>query len=310
MQASLHAYMKVGILHFMAFPETLQGDGPILETLAAIVEDPFFGVVEVSRINDPKVRREAAALLSSAGMEVVFGAQPVLLQGRHDLNSLDEAARAAALAACYEALAQAKELGARKLAILSGPDPGPAKRAAATDALIRSLIDLGRRCEAQGVQLALETFDFDIDKRALVGPNREAAAIARTVRQAVPSFGLMLDLSHLPLQYETPQDGLTATADVLIHTHCGNTIMRDRNHPLYGDQHPRFGHPDGENGVAELREYLRMLLKIGYLRPGELRTLSFEVKPAPGESSRAVIAGAKRTLMEAWATLEDPGSGT
>lgn len=303
MQVQLHSYMKVGIVHFMAFPETGKGDGPILETLAAIAADEFFGSIEVTRINDPKVRREAAALLASAGLEVGFGAQPMILGGKHDLNSLNESTRKAALATCYEALAQAKELGARKLGILSGPNPAPEQREAAKEALVRSLVDLGRRCEDEGIQLALETFDFDIDKRALVGPNKEAAQIARVVRRDVPSFGLMLDLSHLPLQYETAQDALTAAADVLVHAHCGNAIMRDKAHALYGDQHPRFGHPDGQNGVAELRDYLRVLLEIGYLRQGDLRTLAFEVKPAPGESSQAVIAGAKRTLMEAWATL-------
>ena len=303
MQGNLHAYMKVGLVHFMAFPETGKGEGPILESLAAIASDEFFGSVEVTRIKDPIVRREAAALLASAGLEVGFGAQPMILGGKHDLNSLDEATRSAALATCYEALAQAKELGARKLGILSGPDPGREKREAAKEALIRSLLDLGRRCESEGIQLALETFDFDIDKRALVGPNGEAAEIARIVRRDVPSFGLMLDLSHLPLQYETPQDALTATADVLVHAHCGNAIMRDKSHPLYGDQHPRFGHPHGENGVDELREYLRVLLEIGYLQKGTLRTLAFEVKPAPGETSQAVIANAKRTLVQAWAAL-------
>jgi len=30
MKESLHAYMKVGIVHFMAWPSTIKGEGPIL----------------------------------------------------------------------------------------------------------------------------------------------------------------------------------------------------------------------------------------------------------------------------------------
>jgi hypothetical protein len=35
--------------------------------------------------------------------------------------------------------------------------------------------------------------------------------------------------------------------------------------PGYGDQHPRFGFPGGENGVEELAAFLRGLFEIGYL---------------------------------------------
>ena len=33
---SMHKYMKVGLIHFMAYPETAKGEGPILETLRKI----------------------------------------------------------------------------------------------------------------------------------------------------------------------------------------------------------------------------------------------------------------------------------
>lgn len=304
MSGNLDAYMKVGIVHFMAFPETMTGEGPVLETLRTIVEDEFFGAVEVTRIQEPAVRARAADLLRASGLEVGFGAQPVLLGGKHDLNALDEDVRRAAVAACREALAQAAELGATKFAVLSGPDPGEAARERATEQLRRSLVEIGREARERGMALALETFDRAIDKRCLVGPNADAARLAREVRRDVPEFGLMIDLSHLPLQFETARDALPAARDVLIHAHVGNCILKDRSHPAYGDQHPRFCHPAGENGVAELRDFLRVLLEIGYLQKGLGRIVAFEVKPLPGESSLAVVAQAKRTLKEAWAGIE------
>ena len=79
--------------------------------------------------------------------------------------------------------------------------------------------------------------------------------------------------------------------------------MKDKNQVGYGDEHPRFGIKGGENDVAELVEYLRALLDIGYLNPDNPPFLSFEVKPLPGESHEVVIASTKRTLKEAWARV-------
>ena len=33
MNESIHKYMKVGIIHFMAYPSTMKGEGPIVETV-------------------------------------------------------------------------------------------------------------------------------------------------------------------------------------------------------------------------------------------------------------------------------------
>ena len=45
MQGKPQDAMTVGIVHFMAFPQTMGGSGPIAETVNLIAEDPFFGAV-------------------------------------------------------------------------------------------------------------------------------------------------------------------------------------------------------------------------------------------------------------------------
>jgi len=107
-------------------------------------------------------------------------------------------------------------------------------------------------------------------------------------------------LSHLPLQHETSEQALRIAKDHLVHAHMGNCVMRDKTHPAYGDNHPRFGVPGGENDVPQVVEYIRTLLAIGYLNEKNPAILSFEVKPMADESSEIVIANAKRTLREAW----------
>jgi len=49
----------MSIVHFMAFPETAFGEGPVVETMMRIAEDPFFGAIEIGCIKDPAVRAQA-----------------------------------------------------------------------------------------------------------------------------------------------------------------------------------------------------------------------------------------------------------
>jgi sugar phosphate isomerase/epimerase len=101
--------------------------------------------------------------------------------------------------------------------------------------------------------VVVETFDQDIDKKALVGPNAEAAVLSARLRGKYKNFGLMLDLSHIPLQHETIEHALTVTKDHLVHAHMGNCVMRDKNHPAYGDQHPSSDFRQAENDVPKWR---------------------------------------------------------
>ncbi len=93
MQEPLESYCHIGLIHPMAFPETLTGEGPILETFEKIAVDPFFSAVEVTQMKDPAVRKGAAEMLEACGLDVIFSAVPPLLQGKLSLCAIDAAAR-------------------------------------------------------------------------------------------------------------------------------------------------------------------------------------------------------------------------
>jgi hypothetical protein len=76
--------------------------------------------------------------------------------------------------------------------------------------------------------------------------------------------------------------------------------MRDTRHEAYGDNHPRFGIPEGEVGLDELTEFLAGLSSIGYFG-GDKKPLSFELKPCTGESAEEIIAESTGILDDAWA---------
>src|ERR1051326_7743079 len=50
MKESWVNHLKLGIVHFMAYPQCLKGEGPIQETLEKIVHDDFFEAVELGWI--------------------------------------------------------------------------------------------------------------------------------------------------------------------------------------------------------------------------------------------------------------------
>jgi sugar phosphate isomerase/epimerase len=298
-------FCTLSIVHFMAFPETIGGEGPIVETVSKIAEDPFFSGIEIGWIKDPKTRAVTRAVLDHSHIKVGYGAQPSLLLQGLNLNSLDDAERKKAVDQLKANVDEAAEIGARRVGFLSGKDPGGADRPAALEALVKSVKEVCAYAQDRGIALTCETFDREIDKKCLIGPSDYAAEFARVVREDYPDFGLMYDLSHQPLLFEEAEPALTLLKDVLVHTHIGNCVV-DPDTPGYGDLHPRFGWPGGCNDVDELVEFLRALFKIGYLAEGEEERpwVGFEVKPQTAEeTSEQIIAGTKRVWQEAWSRV-------
>jgi sugar phosphate isomerase/epimerase len=296
--------MTVGIVHPMAFPETLRQEGPVFETIKRIAEDDFFGAIDIVGAKDPKVRKEVSALLKYSRLQVNFAAQSVLLPAKGNLNAENVEERKRAIHIVKECVDHAVDLNAQSLSILSGYDPGPGKREKAMELLVDSVKQICHYArEKAGIPIALKIFDREIEKKSLIGPAEDAKKLADAVRQDYRDFGLVHDLSHLPLLGEEPAKALPIIKDYLVAMHMGNCVI-DKSNPLYGDQHPLFGVSGGVNDVKELQDYIKTLFEIGFLSGKRRRFVGFEIKPHTGVTSEMVIANAKRTLTEVWAGLE------
>lgn len=296
-------YMKVGLIHFMAFPQTIKGEGPILETVRKIAVDDYFSAIEVTWIKDTEVREQVKKMLDTSHLTVAYGAQPRQLITGLNINSLDEKIRQEALALLKEGIDEAYELGAVGFGFLSGKYEEETLEESYA-ALVKSTKELCAYAKSKGdMKVVLEVFDYDIDKKSLIGPATLADRYAKEVKKECDNFGLMVDLSHLPLVRETPHECIHILKDHIVHAHMGNCVVKHPELPAYGDLHPRFGFPNSENDVDELVEYLRALLEVGYLNTKKPPILSFEVRPFGDEDSEIVIANAKRVLNEAWARV-------
>ena len=300
MDKNQFAYLRMGIVHFMAFPELAGGSGPWEESVTQIAKDPFFSAIEITHIADDQQRRRVREICQLAHLDIGFGAHPTILGQGLDLNSRDESRRSEAVAKLRDLLDEACFMGAESFVVLSGKDPGDDGRADAVDAMVRSLGELCAHSEARnGPTVVAEVFDCDVDKCCLVGP----AALAREVAEAVcrdhDNFGLLVDLSHIPLLRESPREALEPVKDFLVAAHLGNAVL-EKGLPCYGDYHPVFGTPGSANDIPEMVDFLRTLIDIGFLDGKRRPMVSFEVKPMEGQDSLLAIANVKRVMNQAW----------
>jgi sugar phosphate isomerase/epimerase len=303
MNVPLSNYMKVGLVHFMAFPSTIKGEGPVEETIKKVALDDYFQVIEITTVKDPAVRERVKKILESSHLTVTYGAQPRLLTNGLNINDLREEERQKALNNLKEGIDEAYELGCKGFAFLSGKYEESTKEES-YQALVSSTNEICAYVKSKGnMRVAMEVFDYDVDKKSLIGPAPLAARFAAEVRAKHPHFGLMVDLSHIPLLHETNEESILPVKEFITHAHIGNCVMKDSSMNAYGDVHPRFGFPNGENDVDEVVAFLRVLLQIGYLNEKDPPILSFEVKPFGDEDPELVIANAKRTLNLAWAKV-------
>ena len=300
MNESMRSYMKVGLIHFMAYPSVIKGEGPIEETFRKIALDDYFEIAEITWMKDPQVRAKVKKMIETSHLEVAYGGQPRLLTTGLNINDLNEEGRQKAIATLKEGIDEAYEMGALGFAFLSGKYTEE-KKEEAFAALVSSTKELCAYAKSKGsMKVVHEVFDYDVDKSSLIGPVALAKRYAEEVTKECDNFGLMVDLSHLPLLRETSVESLLPIKQYIVHAHMGNCVCKDPSLPCYGDAHPRFGFPGGENDVDELVEYLRVLLSIGFLNKEKRPIVSFEVKPFGDEDPDLVVANAKRVLNRAW----------
>ena len=295
--------MRVGLVHFMAYPATIKGEGPVVETIRKIAVDDYFSAIEITTVKDPEARSAVKKILESSHMTVAYGAQPRLLTTGMNINSLVEEERQKALNDLKQGIDEAYEIGASSFAFLSG-NYEESRKEEAFQALVKSTNEICAYAKGKGdLKIALEVFDYDVDKKSLIGPAELALRYAKEIRKTHDHFGLMVDLSHIPLIHETIEESILPVKDYIVHAHIGNCVVKSPDMPAYGDVHPRFGFPGGENDVDEVVAYLRILLQIGFLNTQNPPVVSFEVKPFGDEDSDIVIANAKRVLNQAWSRV-------
>lgn len=298
MRESIHKYFQVGTIRWMSFPRL-----GVLESIKRIASDDYFDAIEITRCKDEQEREAVKKLLAQSHLKVCYGAQPRLLGPKLNPNDLDEEGRRAAEATLMEAIDEAEYLGARGIAFLAGRWSEETREESYAQ-LCKTTEHLCAYAAKKRMNVELEVFDYDVDKAALIGPAPLAARFAADIRLRHPNFGLLVDLSHFPICYESARDVVRTCRPYITHLHFGNAVA-DPGAQGYGDLHQRLGYPNSANDIPELLDYLRVLKEEGFFRAEDPMVLSMEVLPTADEDEEIVLANTKRCLNRAWALLED-----
>ena len=303
MRDPIQKYFRVGLVAGMAYAPKLKVLG-WAEIARRIAMDDYFDVIEVNPLPDDETRQAVRAIADMGHMRLCQNAHGRLLATGLNPNDPDEAGRQRAEATLIEGVDEAASLGIRAMGMLAGHWTMETREVCFKQ-LKKTVVNVCKYAQTKGMLIELEVFDHDIAKKALLGPAPLAARFAAEVRAEVNNFGLMVDLSHFPMTYETPAMVIQVLRPYITHFNIGNTVICDPAAEGYGDEHQRFGFPNSENDVPEVLAFLRELKKNGFFDAQNPYTLTFEIKPWTGEDVDIVIANAKRTLNRAWALLED-----
>lgn len=296
---AIERYFCLGTLQWMSYPPAKYG---YVEPVRRLAQDDFFGAIELGHIPDEGERAQIRGILAASNMRVYHGAHPVQLGGGLNPNALDEEERLRAQKALFEAVDEAQFIGAEGMAFLAGKWSA-GTREAALEQLIKTTIPVCDYAADKGITVNLEVFDYDVDKAVLIGPAPLAARYAEMVTQSCKNFGLLVDLSHIPITHEDSRFVLQTLKPYIRHLHIGNAVLKP-GYPAYGDKHPRFCFPDSVHGVAELRDFFAALKSEGFFRPDNPMVLSTEVTPFGSEEADVVLASSKRVIRRAWTGLE------
>jgi len=283
---------KIGIVVFMIFPELLKSDKGFSDRVKTLIDDPFFDLLEVSLVNENEWKKTISYVKSSKrSVDFSLGLQPEILVRGYNPSALDENERKKAEDVLVRGVDIAGRRGMKAIALCSGPNVEESLRSKALESFRRTIYSIADRASRYGLPVYVETFDYQWDKKRLIGPLDLAAKFIEEARSTYDNVYLLWDLSHAPLLNEKPED-LKNYADLIGHIHVG--CAKKVNDRLY-DWHPSFYRPGAINTEKDLARLLQVLHDIGYRG-----AVSFEVKPEEGQNPLEVINVVKGVLTRAY----------
>jgi sugar phosphate isomerase/epimerase len=300
----LNDHVEVGMLHRTLYLDSPNYDRTLLETIDLITHDLFFDRIELPKIKDPAIRSEIKKRLHMTRVKTTYATSATIFEKQLDINSVDPAKRRYAideLKACFE---DALDFGADHITMISGPTvEEPATHEKAKRALADSVIELSGFAEKLGLSLQLEIHAHNIDKKRLLGPTKDAVELLSRLEDKCPAFSFLIDNSHFPLLGESIEESVFPLKNNIGYVHIGSCVT-DPNDPRYGDKHPYFGYPAGENDTEEVAAFLKALSQVGYLSKENKAKITIEIINGPGERPEDLIVNGKRTLREAWSLFK------
>lgn len=244
-------------------------------------------------------------VLRSTGVSSIFLPALALKREKLDLGDPDANRRREAVKRARGWIDEARLYGSDSVMLVSGPErEREAGREEAMARLADSLIELCGHARGQPpgqrVDICLESFNNEGEPWLLIGPPDRCSALAREITRHCGNFGLTMDLSHILQMGLEPVSVLESLAPWCRHLHLANCVIRDREHPLFGDKHPEFGYPGGELDEEDLTGFISRLFSSGFMSGrSEPVTIGMEVITREGQDPYEKLQKARSQLDRA-----------
>lgn len=302
MNGDIREYAKIGLVHHMLYPECGNDSEVHVQTLLEFVKRTDIETFDCCLPYDEQYRQALIPAIKNCGKTVSFAIH------YYPLRSLPLAAKTPANYAqtwmiIDDMIAQAAAIGAEGFIFGAGT---PSFYDATTEdfaAFDRFCDELCAKLKPHNITAMLEPFDMDIDKKFLYGPIDDCVKLAQRITKKHDNFGFELDMAHLPLMREDFASAIRQTAPYLKRIHLGNCVLKDKEHPRWGDTHPPIGFDGGEIDVPELVIILRSLLDCDFLNKQNRGNLLVEMTPFPGQSVDFTVGDNIKRLEQAWRQL-------
>lgn len=271
--------VTLGSNHMFLYPEAMVDAKAHLESLRELAATELVEALDCWLWRG-EIAREEIGFLRESGKIINYNIGDRFGEDIALPASTDKRERERAYSLMMREIEYALELNSKKIVFGSGPDD-PNDREGAKERFASLILRVASQLPAD-VELSFEPTDRDIHKRFLFGPLGETLDFIKLIREnGFARIGLLLDMCHVPLIYETLESALEKGAEVLNHIHLGNCVIKNPKHPLYGDRHAPWNHPEGEYTEADGIRFIRMLQDVGYFER-ENATVSFEIRPYEG----------------------------
>lgn len=263
-----------GVMISQTWPLACDAEGATLSALRHVVDDGFFKAVQTVHVPDAAERRRVAALVREAGLRYTYTLSR--LQNRHGLNlsAVNRDDRTKAVKSVETMLDDAREAGAHRVCVVSGPRPvNDQDRLGALESLKESLMYLAESAAVHpSIELLIEPLDYMADKKQTLGTVNEGCALCESVEAVGHRLGLCVDTAHMVLNGERfvdqsiqDQSGIALASDspnpavrYVREFHFCNAVIKPQ-HPLFGDRHLQFGAP-GAIHIGDLAGWLDALM--------------------------------------------------
>lgn len=301
MQEDIREYARLGLVHHMLYPRCMEDPDHHAETLRSFADRGDVETIDCCLPYGEARRKELIPAIRACGKHDVTYATHLFPLQKLGFGSPVPHEKSQIRMIVGDMVVQAAEIGATGFIFASG---GPA-HGQANGAHHTAFADFCRwlcgELKPHGIEALLEPFDWTIDKKFLYGPTSVCVDLIESLRPEVDNLGIELDVAHIPLMGESFEEAIRSSAPYLRRIHLGNCVLKDEQHPLYGDKHPPMGYPGGEIDVPELTQILRVLLEVGFLDRENRGNLVVEMTPWPGKSVEETVQDSFERLEKAWA---------